>query len=294
MGCMWATPQCLPLPSAPVYPRLWHCMSGDSGSPHKQKARAQASGLELLHLPREVSLPFMSQLKFSSHAIHSVNDKRSRDNLATPDTNNTVTVRDRSSWTLIVGDGLLPALSVYCRQFFPSFVLGRCIRGNSCVRFQWFSLPASDWQMTLSFCFLFKGHPPAENACCTAKDSMHMRCSCFVCISRAVTSDLLHSTHKLWQVHYHCLNYWNQSLRLWSMDFSHSPLLSLSHTSLFVNYETENGIGRITNRLSNRFILRELSFFLSPFIQKTGKMFSSPWKKSHCLWQNFLGYRYLQ
>lgn len=157
MGSMWAMPQCLPLPSAPVYPRLWHCMSGDSGSPHKQKARAQASGMELLHLPREVSLPFMSQLKFSSHASHSVNDKRSRDNLATPNTNNTVTVRDRSSWTLIVGDGLLPPLSVYCRQFFPSFVLGRCICGNSCVRFQWFSLPASDWQMTLSFCFCLKG-----------------------------------------------------------------------------------------------------------------------------------------
>lgn len=122
-------------PSAPVYLRLWLCMLGDRGSPHKQKARAWAIGLELLHLPREVSLPFMSQLKFSSHAIHSVNDKRSQDNLATPDTNNTVTVRDRSSWTLIVGAGLRPPISAYCRQFFPSFVLSRCIPGNSCVRF---------------------------------------------------------------------------------------------------------------------------------------------------------------
>lgn len=70
---------------------------GDSGSPHEQKARAQARELELLHLPREVSLPFMSRLKFGSRAIHSVNDKRSRDNLATPDTNRAVTVRDTSS-----------------------------------------------------------------------------------------------------------------------------------------------------------------------------------------------------
>lgn len=85
------------LPSAPVYPRLWPCMLGDMGSPHEQKARAQAIRLELLHLPREVTLPFMSQLKFSSQAIHSVNDMRSQDNLATPNTNNTVMVRDRSS-----------------------------------------------------------------------------------------------------------------------------------------------------------------------------------------------------
>lgn len=234
MGSVWATPQCLPLPSAPVYPRLWHCMSGDSGSPHKQKARAQASGLELLHLPREVSLPFMSQLKFGSHAIHSVNDKRTRDNLATPDTNNTVTVRDRSSWTLIVGDGLLPALSVYCRQFFPFICFEQMHSWEQLRSIPMIFTPASDWQMTLSFCFLFKGHPPAENACCTVRDLMHTRCSWFVCISRAVTSDLLHSTHKLWQVHYHCLNYWNQSLRLWSLNFSHYPLLSLSHTHITV------------------------------------------------------------
>lgn len=146
---MWDhTPQCLPLPSAPVYPRLWLCMPGDSGSPHEQKARAQARELELLHLPREVSLPFMSQLKFSSRAIHSVNDKRSRDNLATPDTNRAVTVRDTSSWTLIVGARLQPPLAVYCRLFSPSpspsFVLSRRIRGNSCARSQWFSF----WYLT--------------------------------------------------------------------------------------------------------------------------------------------------
>lgn len=121
-------------PSAPVYPRLWLCMLGDRGSPHKQKARARATGLEPLHLPREVTLPFMSQLKFSSQAIHSVNDKRSQNNLATPNTNNTVTVRDRSSSTLIVRAGLRPHISVYCGQFLPSFVLSRCIPGYSCGR----------------------------------------------------------------------------------------------------------------------------------------------------------------
>lgn len=128
-GLYKPNPSVYPFPSAPVYPRLWLCMLGDKGSPHKQKARAKAIGLELLHLPREVSLPFMSQLKFSSQAIHSVNDKRSQDNLATPNTNNTVTVRDRSSWTLIVRVGLRPPISVYCRQFLPSFVLSRCIPG---------------------------------------------------------------------------------------------------------------------------------------------------------------------
>lgn len=127
-------PNVYPLPSAPVYPRLWHCMLGDRGCPHKQKARVRAIGLEPLHLPREVTLPFMSQLKFSSQAIHSVNDKRSQDNLATPNTNNTVMVRDRSSWTLIVRAGLRPPISVYCRQFLPSFVLSRCMPGYTSGR----------------------------------------------------------------------------------------------------------------------------------------------------------------
>lgn len=97
-----------PFPSAIVYPRLWPCMLGDRGSPHKQKVKARAIELELLHLPREVSLLFMRQLKFSAHAIHCVYDKRSQDNLATPNTNNTAMVRDRSSRTLIVGVGLWP------------------------------------------------------------------------------------------------------------------------------------------------------------------------------------------
>lgn len=105
-------PSVYPLPSAPVYPRMWLCMLGDTGRAHKQKARVRAIGLEPLHLPREVTLPFMSQLKFSSQAIHSVNDKRSQDNLATRNTKNTVTVRDRSSWTLIVREGLRLAISV--------------------------------------------------------------------------------------------------------------------------------------------------------------------------------------
>ena len=126
------TPVFTPLPSAPVYPRLWPCMLGDRGSPHKQKARVQAIRLEPLHLPREVTLPFMSQLKFSSQAIHSVNDKRSQDNLATPNTNNTVMVRDRSRRTLKVRVGLRPPISVYCRQFLPSFVLSRYMPGYTC------------------------------------------------------------------------------------------------------------------------------------------------------------------
>ena len=78
-------------------PRLWLGMLGDTGDSHKQTVGKQAIRLELLHLPREVSLPFMSQLKFSSQAIHSVNDKKTQNNLATPCTNNTVMVRDRSS-----------------------------------------------------------------------------------------------------------------------------------------------------------------------------------------------------
>ena len=121
---------CLPSSICPCLPQtVALCVRGTGQVHTSRRQECSAIGLEPLHLPREVTLPFMSQLKCSSHALHSVNDKRSQDNLATPNTNNAVTVRNRSSRAPVVRAGLRPLLSVYCSQSLPSFVLSRSILG---------------------------------------------------------------------------------------------------------------------------------------------------------------------
>lgn len=120
-------------PSAPVYPRLQLCVLGDAERLHRQKANVWAIHLELLHLPEQVFL--LWSRRDSAHVLFIFSLTRGvRTTLQTPDTNNTVMVRGRSSRTLIVCAGLWPFISVYCKHFFfPSFVLSRCILENSCA-----------------------------------------------------------------------------------------------------------------------------------------------------------------
>lgn len=72
-----------------------------------------------------------------------------------------------------------------------------------------------DWQMTCSFCCLFKEHPPADNACyCIYLNT--------ICTGNGTALLCMHKTNSnlwplmlssmSWQVHYHHVNQRNQSL----------------------------------------------------------------------------------
>lgn len=96
--------------------------------------------------------------------------------------------------------------------------------------------PAADWQMTLSFCCLFEEHPPVGNACDTLKrpNAYVMVCSCFVCISPAVTSDLLHSTCRCDRF---ITTVWITGINPWE---SVPQILLTAHSSAFQLHTTES------------------------------------------------------
>lgn len=141
------TPLHLPLFTPDCRPVCW-------GTTTMRTGRRQAwklSNWNFFHLPREVSLPFTSQLKFSSQGIHAVNDKRRQNNLApptTPSTNNTVMVRDRSSWALMVRVGLWSPISVYAQTIFAFICFEQMHAWVHLRSIVIVFTPAAGWQMT--------------------------------------------------------------------------------------------------------------------------------------------------
>lgn len=147
--------------------------------------------LELLHLPERVFL--LWPRRDAAHVLFIFSLTRGvRTTLQTPDTNNTVMVRGRSSRTLIVCAGLWPFISVYCKQFFSLhlFWADAFLRTAVlwCNGFYYSSWLTND----LNVCFQCREHPPADNACCMLKrpSTYEMLLHTLICISLAVTTDL--------------------------------------------------------------------------------------------------------